>query len=305
MNERTNHAHSDTTVLLIGATGYAGRHAAAEFVRAGYRVIALQRPGARVPQSVHGTVKGDLTDPSSLTAAARGFDLVVHVGRIEGEVEREGVEALLASGATLIHTTGSDVLGPGRVYEDSVPNPPPLVGWRADVERAAMQGGGIVVRPGLIYGNSGGVVEEMLRPLAKRLGAGVYLGEPGVRWAAVHVEDLARFYVAIARKAAPGTAWNACSETVRVDELARAVGGGHAVSWPVDQEAPAEIREIAPLFLMDQDVDSEKTRRNLGWSPEYPSIIQYLTEADPRPVARGECCASEARVEPTPFERTS
>jgi nucleoside-diphosphate-sugar epimerase len=281
MNEPTNHDPSDASVLLIGATGYAGRHAAAEFVRAGYRVAALRRPGGRVPHGVHATVRGDLADPPSLTSAARGFDLVVHVGRIEGDIERQGVEALLASGATLIHTTGSDVLGPGRVYEDSVPNPPPLIGWRADVERAALHGGGIVVRPGLIYGNGGGVVEEMLRPLAKRLGAGVYLGEPGVRWAAVHVEDLARLYVATARTAAPGTAWNACAETVSVADLARAVGGGQAVSWPADQEAPAEIREIAPLFLMDQDVDSEKTRRDLGWTPEHASITRYLDEADP------------------------
>jgi hypothetical protein len=33
--------------------------------------------------------------------------------------------------------------------EDDDPKPPPIVGWRAEVERAVLAGGGVVVRPGL------------------------------------------------------------------------------------------------------------------------------------------------------------
>src|SRR5205823_5596497 len=128
--------------------------------------------------------------------------------------------------------------------------------------------GGIVVRPGLIYGHAGGVVQDMLVPMAARIGAGVYIGEKGVRWAAVHVDDLARLYLAVARLAAPGTAWNGTSETDTVDELAMAVGDGKAVSWPVDIPPPEEIAQIAPLLRFDQDVSSEKTRREMGWEPE-------------------------------------
>jgi len=265
-------------VLLIGATGYAGAHVGRAFTEAGYEVYALQRPGGRLVQTHYRAVPGDLADPRSLTEAARGFDLVLQVGRIEGEIERIGAEALLASGARLIHTSGADVLGVGEVAEDDVPQPPPIVGWRAAVERAVLDGGGIVVRPGLIYGEGGGVVEDMLVPLADRIGAGVYVGEPGVRWAAVHVLDLARLYLAVAEQAGPATAWNGVSETITVDALARAVGRGVAISWPQDAPVPPEIREIGPLMRFDQEVSSVKTRRELGWEPRGETLEAYLAK---------------------------
>lgn len=265
-------------VLLIGATGYAGAHVARVFHEAGYEVCALQRPGGRLVDARYRAVPGDLADPRSLTEAARGFDLVLQVGRIEGEIERIGAEALLASGARLIHTSGSDVLGAGEVAEDDMPQPPPIVGWRAAVERAVLDGGGIVVRPGLIYGEGGGVVDDMLVPLADRIGAGVYVGEPGVRWAAVHVEDLARLFLAVAQKAGPGTAWNGVSETITVDALARAAGRGVAVSWPEDAVVPPEIREIGPLMRFDQEVSSVKTRRELDWEPRGERLEEYLAK---------------------------
>src|SRR5258707_1348154 len=82
------------------------------------------------------------------------------------------------------------------------------------------------VRPGLICGNGGGVVKDMFYPLAAKHGAGVYLGRPGIRWPCVHVEDLARLYVLIAQKAAPGTAWNGVTDHITVSDLAAAVAGG-------------------------------------------------------------------------------
>ena len=278
MASMENMTQSAARVLVIGATGYAGRHVARAFAEAGYRVSALRRPGGRpVPERYH-AVPGDLADPPSLTAAARGFDLVVHVGRIEGDVERRGAEALLASGARVIYTSGSDVLGSGHVAEDDVPEPPPIVAWRAAVERAVLDGGGILVRPGMIYGDGGGVVDEMLIPMADRIGAGVYVGEPGVCWAAVHVADLARLYLAVAEQAGPGTAWHGVSETVTVDALARAVGRGVAVSWPADAPVPPEIAEIGPLMTMSQRVSAAKTRRELGWEPRRETLEEYLAK---------------------------
>lgn len=265
-----------TDILVIGATGYAGEYVASAFAQAGYQVAALQRPGGRPVPGTYRRVDGDLEDPSSLTAAAEQFDLVVQVGRIEGEPERAGAEALLASGALLIHTSGADVLGPGYTDEDTTPDPPPIVAWRKEVERTVLDGGGIVVRPGLIYGNEGGVVQDMMVPLANRVGAGVYLGG-GVRWPVVHVEDLAQLYVLAAELAPAGTGWNGCAENISVEALAAATGGGRAICWPQDEEAPPEIREISPLYLMDHVVSAEKTRRNLGWDPVYDSVVEYFS----------------------------
>ncbi len=269
--------HPPARVLIIGAAGYVGTHTARAFVQSGYQVTGLQRPGGTKVPARYPTVPGDLTDPASLTEAAQGFDLVVNLGPpLDEERDLAAIDALLASGVPLIHTSGSDVSGEGYRAEDTLPTPHPFVGWRDTVERRVVEGGGIVVRPGLIYGNGGGVVGDMWIPLRDRVGAGVYIGEPGVRWAAVHVEDLAWLYVAMAAKAAPGTYWHGVAESIEVDAIADVIGGGKTISWPLDEEPPAEIAVLAGLFRLDQEVSAVKTRHLLGWSPAYPSIVTAL-----------------------------
>jgi len=272
-------------VLVIGATGYLGRHVARAFADDGHDVSALQRPGGRPVDPRYRPVPGDLADPASLRAAAEGFDLVVQAGRIEGEVEREGAEAIMASGARLIHTSGADVLGPGRSHEDTVPRPPRCVAWRAPVEQAVRAGGGILIRPGLIYGEGGGVVPVQMLPVHARLGAGLYFERRGVRWPAVHVADLADLYLLVARKAAPGTAWNGVAEIITVDELAEATGLGPAICRPTIDNAPPEFAEIAELWVMDHEVDAARTRHEMGWEPRHLGAIDYL-RAESAPVLR-------------------
>jgi nucleoside-diphosphate-sugar epimerase len=264
-------------VLIIGSAGYVGSHMSAAFARAGYRVAGLQRPGGTPVHSAYRAVPGDLADPPSLVAAARGFDLVIHLGAILNEqLDIAGVDALIEAGSPLIITSGSDVLGAGEVDEDDVPQPHPLVGWRDEVERRALAAGHRVIRPGLIYGAFGGVVQNMMVPLARRLGAGVYVGAPDVRWGAVHVTDLPPLYLLVAEKAAPGTVWNAIAENVLVDRLAALVGCGKTVSWPLDEPVPEEYAPIAGLFRLHQVVSSDKTRRELGWLPRHTDAVASL-----------------------------
>jgi nucleoside-diphosphate-sugar epimerase len=92
----------------------------------------------------------------------------------------------------------------------------------------------------------------------------------------VHVGDLAALYLAVATRAAPGTTWHGVSETVRLDAIAAALGGGAAVSWPAS-EARAELGLLADLFTRDQEVSSAKTRAGLDWTPARTSIIEDLT----------------------------
>jgi nucleoside-diphosphate-sugar epimerase len=249
----------------------------AGFAQAGYRVAGLARPSGTPINSAYRAVPGDLADPPSLVAAARGFDLVIHLGAIlNAELDIAGVDALIEAGSPLIITSGSDVLGAGHVDEDDEPHPHPLVGWRDEVERRALAAGHRVIRPGLIYGGFGGVVQNMMVPVAARLGAGVYVGEPDVRWGAVHVEDLPPLYLLVADKAAPGTVWNAIAENVLVDRLAALVGCGKTISWPLDEPVPEEYAPIAGLFRLHQVVSSEKTRREMGWSPRHTDAVASL-----------------------------
>jgi nucleoside-diphosphate-sugar epimerase len=264
-------------VLIIGVTGYIGSHVATAFAKAGHQVEVLRRPGGGPAGASYRPVAGDLTDPSSLTAAAAGFDRVVHAGAPLGDdIDMAGADALLAAGSPVIYTTGAAVLGSGSAHEDSPPDPHPIAAGRPAIERRVLAAGGWVIRPGMVYGNGGGLVHGLLTAKAAQRGSGVYIGEPGVRWPVVHVEDLAALYLAVAERATPGTIWHGISQTVRLDAIAAALGGGTASSWPL-ADATAELGPLADLFTRDQNVSAAKTRKTLGWAPIHTSIVEDLT----------------------------
>ena len=261
-------------ILIIGATGYIGSHVAAVLIGAGHDISALQRPGGR-PTPFRG-VAGDLAGPPSLTGAATGFDRVIHIGvPIDDETDLSGADALLASGSPLVYTTGAAVLG-GTGDETSTPQPHSVAAGRPAIERRVLAAGGWIIRPGMVYGACGGLVHGLLTDKATRYGTGIYIGPPGTRWPVVHIDDLARLYAAVVAKAVPGTIWHGISETVRLDAIAAALGGGSATSWPL-ADATAELGPLADLFTRDQDVSSATTQSVLGWTPIHTSIVDYLT----------------------------
>jgi nucleoside-diphosphate-sugar epimerase len=264
-------------ILVIGAGGYIGSHVAAVFADDGHEVSALHRPGRAPLPPRYGHVTGDLAEPGSLTAAAAGYDRVIHAGApLDDSTDQAGAVALLASGSPLIYTTGAAVLGADAQDEDSPADPHPVAAGRPAIERRVLRSAGWVIRPGMVYGDDGGLVHGLLTTKAVERGTGVYIGPPGTRWPVVHVHDLAALYLAVATRAAPGTIWHGASETVRLDAIATALGGGTAASWPVS-EASTELGLLADLFTRDQDVSAAKTRAALGWAPAWTSIVKYLT----------------------------
>jgi nucleoside-diphosphate-sugar epimerase len=264
-------------ILVIGASGYIGSHVAGAFADAGHEVFALHRPGAAPPPARYGHVAGDLAEPDALTAAAAGYDRVIHAGvPINDDIDHAGAQALLASASPLLYTTGAAVLGAGTQDEDSPADPHPIAAGRPAIEQLVLHAGGWVIRPGMVYGEDGGLVHGLLSAKAAERGTGVYIGPPGIRWPVVHVDDLASLYLAVATRAAPGTIWHGASETIRLDAIATALGRGQATSWPVSQ-ARAELGPLADLFTRDQDVSAAKTRAALGWTPVHTSILTYLS----------------------------
>ena len=74
---------NDRTVLVLGATGSFGAHAACALIRRGWRVRALARdPAAAARKSgVHMPIEwtqGDAMSAADVAAAARGARLIVH-----------------------------------------------------------------------------------------------------------------------------------------------------------------------------------------------------------------------------------
>jgi nucleoside-diphosphate-sugar epimerase len=261
-------------ILVIGATGLIGRHAAGALAAAGHEVHALQRPGGR--PSPYPAVLGDLSDVDSLAAAAAGYDHVIQAAAPLGDAaDLASATALVAGGSPVVYTTGAAVLGSGQSDEDSPPDPHPVAVGRPPLEQVVLAAGGRVIRPGLVYGADDSAVINLLRAKATAAGTGIYIGPPGVRWPVVHVADLADLYVAVVEHSAPGTIWHGTAETARLDEIAATLGGGTARSWPL-ADATAEIGPLADLFTRDQEASSAKTRRLLGWKPRHTAILSEL-----------------------------
>ncbi|MEI8133730.1 MAG: NAD(P)-dependent oxidoreductase [bacterium] len=80
-------------ILLSGATGFVGSHAAEKLLASGNRVTALVRGSSNL-KWLHGkdiaTVKADFDDPNSFQDALKGIDRVVHVAGVTAAKNKEG-----------------------------------------------------------------------------------------------------------------------------------------------------------------------------------------------------------------------
>src|SRR5215213_11046880 len=70
-----------TTVLLTGATGLVGSRLLPRLADAGFDCRALVRSEVEPPPNTT-AVRGDLSDPGSLTHAVEGVDAIVHLAAL-------------------------------------------------------------------------------------------------------------------------------------------------------------------------------------------------------------------------------
>jgi nucleoside-diphosphate-sugar epimerase len=80
-------------ILITGATGFVGSHAADRFLKGGHSVRALVRGSSNLKwltgKEIE-TVKGNLQDVESLNHALNGVDAVVHIAGVTASKTREG-----------------------------------------------------------------------------------------------------------------------------------------------------------------------------------------------------------------------
>lgn len=184
--------------LVTGATGFIGGHLVRRLVADGHRVRCLVRPTSRTEPLQRLDVElaiGDLTDPDSLSRAARGASHVLHCGalvsdwatvpeirRVNVEGTRHVMQAALGAGvAGVVHFSSTDVYGhPSSSREIDEGEPPSrFSNWysrtkleaESEVRRAADTGGvrAVILRPATIYGpGSVNVVGEIARAIRSR-----------------------------------------------------------------------------------------------------------------------------------------
>ncbi len=286
-------------VLLIGATGYIGTGIDEALRARGHHTIGVARSElAKATLAARGTasIAGDLAQPKSIAAAAHDADAVVFAAqvtddstfRVESGALGALAKALEGTGKTLVYCSGTWVYGDtgGAVADEAFPlNPVPLVARRPELEQLVLACGtrgarAVVIRPGLVYGRGMGVPAMHVESARERKAATI-VGTGENRWAVVDVSDLGQLFALATEKAPNGSIYNGTDESAhKVRELAeaasRGAGAGGATFVLPRETALYVLGEFGEALLVDQRITSQKARKELGWEPKAPSILEDL-----------------------------
>jgi nucleoside-diphosphate-sugar epimerase len=284
-------------IFLTGATGYIGSAVLDALRRAGHQVTALVRDPEKAERMVMRGVQpviGELSRPKSYATAGEACDGIIHTAfehsKRGTQVDREAIDHLLALAQRqasagrkpfFIYTSGIWVLGRTTkpVDEETPLDPAPLVAWRPEHEQIVLNASDgrvrtAVIRPGIVYGGSRGIIGDMLKDAANGLVR--VIGNGKNYWPCVYDRDLADLYARIAARADASGIFHANDEgDERVNDIAEALAN-HAKT-PADirhvpiEEARAKMGEYADALALDQRVRSPRARA-LGWSPTLRSV---------------------------------
>ncbi len=288
-------------VFVTGSTGYIGGAVAAAFRRAGHRVFGL----ARSSEKAHALVReeivpvlGDLAAPDSFLAVARGCDILVHCASENSPAtvarDRAAIDTLLAASRdatnprAFLYTSGVWVYGDtgGRTVDETSPLAPlDLARWRVEHEQRVLAATSaqlrtLVLRPGCVYGGTGGLTVPWL---ASALAGEVEMVGDGTNcWSTVHVVDAAEAYVLAAERAPGGEALNISDGTnPHVGEMVAAVAAAAGIPGRISSLTPEEAAErygpLAEGLSVHQKVANARARAALGWHPRHAS---FVSEAD-------------------------
>jgi len=282
-------------VFLTGATGYVGSAVLDGLLRAGHRVTAIVRDPERAERlTARGAtaVVGELGTPKTYAAALESSDAVIHTA-FESSTrgiakDIEAIDTLLAglkrsptSTPTFIYTSNVWVLGGTTkpVDEESPLDPAEHVRWRPIHEQRVLDAGTngvrtIVVRPGIVYGGSRGIVSDLLKDALN--GMMRVIGPGKNRWPTVYDRDLADLYVRLLQTPDAHGVFHANDETdERVNDIVEAIAE-HLTQRPDIRhmplpEARRKLGAYADVLALDQRVRSPRAK-GLGWAPSLSSI---------------------------------
>jgi nucleoside-diphosphate-sugar epimerase len=290
-------------VVLTGGTGFIGSHVLAELQEHDHEVTALVRNEADAE-----TIAGrgatpavvDLNDRPAVVELLRGADGAIHTASpgdetsadLDSAVVDAAIEAFDGTGKPYLHITGGWVYGDNSaITEESPIDAPPMVAWKEPIAQRALDAGGmrgVVISPGVAYGDGGGGVPGLLLG-SPRDDAGnlIMLGSGRQRWATVHVADLAdAFRRALEDDSARGhyVIGDGLNPTVAELTEAAAVAAGATGAVPgSDEEARARLGDyFAEVLLLDQGTQAAKARAELGWSPSHPGLVDEFRDGSYR-----------------------
>lgn len=288
-------------VLVTGATGYAGFHAAIAFRQAGHQVYALVRDETKgrakeLQRYEVNLALGDVTDPETYRKFLENSDAIVHAmmdfkdpqgADLElFETLRQVTETSLRK-RTFIYTTGCSIYGkrPERVMDETTPaNPDHQLAFRMDLEQKLFaiptpNLRKVVLRPGFMYGLDGhSSVSGMWFEMGEK-GKAVYRGDREKGWSWVHIQDLAEAYVRVAESGAAINGEIFCiadEQRPKCLEVMRACLDTAGNECEIEFAPPQQDDVTSTWFDQNEFITSQKAYRLLGWMPRHTGILDEI-----------------------------
>ncbi|MDG6100937.1 SDR family oxidoreductase [Dactylosporangium aurantiacum] len=282
-------------VFVTGASGWIGSAVLPELIAAGHQVVGLARTdasAAAVTAAGAEVLRGSLDDLDSLRTGAEHADAVVHLAFKHdftdyagaGRTERAAVTTMcdVLEGKAFLFASGVALLTPGRVATELDEHPmrgPDAP--RGGAEELASQYTNRGVRtvslrfaPTVHGAGDHGFIAELVR-IARERGVSGFVGDGANRWPAVHRADAAALVRLALDHAPAGAAVHAVAEEgVPAREIAAAIG--HGLGVPVAAAPVDDFGWIGRLFAADIPASSALTRKELGWTPTRPTLLEDL-----------------------------
>jgi nucleoside-diphosphate-sugar epimerase len=316
-----------TTSLVTGGSGYFGTLLVQRLVANGDTVRVLDISDATDRPADVAFVHGDIRDPSAVSEAVAGCDVVYHnVAQVPlakdpdllRTVNVDGTRVLLdaarrAGVGKIVHTSSSAVFGvpeSNPVLPTTVPKPQEAYGQaKLAAEWACLDAGrsGLdvsIVRPRTILGHGRLGIFGILFDWIADGADPIVLGSGANRYQFVHAEDLADACIAAAGVAGPGV-FNIGGDRFgtmfeALDHLCAYAGTGATVrSLPARPAALAmrasaalHVTPFAPyhwlMYANSMWFDIEHARRALGWEPVWSTDEMFRQSYDWFLVHRGQ-----------------
>jgi 2-alkyl-3-oxoalkanoate reductase len=273
---------------VTGATGFIGRHLVAELHRAGWRVRLLLRREPDVaewrelpPPQV---VAGALDDDAALERLVEGADVVIHLAGLIKAARRQDFLAVNRDGAAAMARAADGVAPESHfVLVSSLAAREPQLSDYAASKRAGegavldvLGARATVLRPPVVYGPGDRETLVFFQLAGRSLVP--LLGSAESRAAMIHVADLVRLIVAIAREPGRGAEVRSAAderpEGYTWEELLAAAARAVGNSTPRFVRAPAvllssvaRVGDLAKAFGSSSMIGTQKLRelRHPDW----------------------------------------
>ncbi len=289
-------------VFITGASGFIGLAATKELLAAGHEVLGLARSdaSAKLLKDAGAEVsRGSLEDLESLKTAASKADAIIHSAFDHSafnhgpeafvqscELDRAAIEALgeaLNGTKRLLLVSAGVGITPGKVRteEDPVSNAMRMPRVSEETANAIQARGGNVatVRLPQVHDRVKQGLITYLVKIAQQTGVSAYVGEGSNRWAAAHIDDVARLYKLAVEKGEGNVRYHAVGEEgVSVKSIADTLG--KTMKLPVVQktkeEAAAHFGFLASFIELDMPAANSLTKERLGWNPTGVGLLTDL-----------------------------